>query len=162
MQPEDFAEFLTPRHLGTRVSIEQPVTASGRELLVDKGTTAEGEQLPSPLTNIAHVFYPRRMGEWRSGQVQPSGGAGSKNIEFKFVEGSQREQKTNERGLPTVISLGVVEVADDGVVVRIRSATKQAGGEGGLRSIMEAAGWPIRLAPRRRPLRDRADRPESC
>lgn len=151
MQPEDFAEFLSMRHLGTRASIEGPVTASARELLVDKGTTVEGEQRASPLTNIAHVFYPRRMGEWRSGQVQPGGGEGSKNIEFKFVEGSQREQKTNERGLPTVISLGVVVVDDDGVIVQVRSATKQAGDVEGLIRIMTAAGWPLRLTPRQGP-----------
>ncbi len=91
------------------------------------------------------------MGEWRSGQVQPGGGEGSKNIEFKFVEGSQREQKTNERGLPTVISLGVVVVDDDGVIVQVRSATKQAGDVEGLIRIMTAAGWPLRLTPRQGP-----------
>jgi hypothetical protein len=145
MEPEDFAAFLSMQHLGTRASISKPVGKTARELLVDKGTTTEGEQRQSPLTSIAQVFYPRRMGEWRSGQIQKTGGEGSKGIEFKFVEGSQQEQKTNPRGLPTVISLGVVEVDDNGVIVRILSATPQAGGVEGLKKIMETAKWSMRL-----------------
>jgi hypothetical protein len=133
--PEEFAKNLAMTKTATRAAIQRPVGKAGRDLLVDKGKTSEGEQHEGPLCSIAHVFYPRKIGEWKSGQIQKTAGEGAKGIEFVW-----QGQDT-----PKATSLGVIEIDDDGAVIRIISAEPEAGGKDGLLKIMQSARWPLKL-----------------
>ena len=139
-KPVDFANLLVREQRGTRAAIQSPVSATAREQLVDKGTLPEGMQRPSPLVGIAHVFYPRYLGQWITRQIQkdPTTG-GAVGIEYIF----------NASGQPQTVSLGSVEVDDDGTVVRIIStnSVNVPGGPEELEQVMIAARWRVRLRP---------------
>jgi hypothetical protein len=140
LEPVDFANLLVREQKGTRAAIQSPVTASVREQLVDKGTLPSGEQRPSPLVGIAHVFYPRYLGQWITRQIQKDPGTGGAvGIEYIF----------NASGQPETVSLGSVEVADDGTVVRIISVNNAnvPGGPAELEKVMIAAKWRVALVP---------------
>jgi hypothetical protein len=138
MKPADFAGLLVREQKGTRAAIQSPVGAGMREQLVDKGTLPGGEQRQSPLVGIAHVFYPRYLGQWITRQIQsdPQAG-GAKLIEFIYAQ----------EGQPQTVSLGSVEVDDDGTVVNILSINSKnvPGGPEEFERIMTAAHWKVKL-----------------
>jgi hypothetical protein len=112
-----------------------------RRRYVDKGVDEHGEQRRGPLSSIAYVFYPRDIGEWRSGPIEKRTHKPGDpvTIEFTFVPTDRK---------PAATGLGVVEIDDAGVVVRIIEVnlTNVPGGAPDLKAIMEKAGWKVDLS----------------
>ena len=87
MQPEDFAEFRATRHLETRCPDRGAGDGETRDLLVDKGTTVEGEQRPScsPTSRTSSTPTHGRMAQ-RAGAA---GGGGEAEEHRVQVRGGQ-------------------------------------------------------------------------
>ncbi|MGC1310441.1 MAG: DUF4157 domain-containing protein [Phormidesmis sp.] len=113
----------------------QVPTGRERQLLVDQGTTAEGEQRET-LSSYASVFWESSVGQFVSRQVQrdPSQG-GSTAIEFVF----------NGEGQPRVRNLGIVRVGDDGAIEEIVEITNEIESVEAFVSLMERSRWTVRL-----------------
>jgi hypothetical protein len=113
-------------------------TGASRDLLVDRGTTAEGEQRES-LSDYASVFWESYVGQFTSRQVQSDPTQGG-IIATEFVWLGE--------GQPRVINLGIVRVGADGSIVEIVETTPTAGTEADFVATMRRAGWTVRLDSR--------------
>lgn len=135
--PGDPVEYLQNNLKLGRASraARQVPTGSERNLLVDRGTTAEGEQRVT-LSSYASVFWESYTGQFESRQVQSDANQeGSKAIEFVF---DSREQ-------PRVHNLGIVRVGDDGAIVEIVEITSEVASIDEFITLMRRSRWTVRL-----------------
>lgn len=141
LDPEMYAAGLVRRGSAMTAAVQRPAAKTARSMYVDVGVDEQGQQREGPLSNIAQVFYARRHGEWIARQIQSRANTGgSQTIEFIWHD---------KASSPSVISLGSIEVDDDGAVVRILevNSTNVPGGRAQMAEIMTKAGWRLRLDP---------------
>jgi hypothetical protein len=125
-----------------------PASSERRSYGIDQGVDEHGEQRRGPLSSIALVFRERQPGEWVSRAIQQQG------PQRVLVGGDPQDVPTVKEyvwqgeGEPRAETLGTIEVADDGTVVRVIDVARSVrGGREGFIQMMRAAGWPMRLEP---------------
>jgi hypothetical protein len=142
LEPDKFLGKLMRQGIATSAAIPGPSNIRRRETLVNKGTDEHGQQRPGPLSPFAMVFYPRQSGDWISRQVESRTHKPGDPVSIEFIY--------QGRGRPEVQALGVIEIDDDGTVVRIVETNAEAvpGGAGDFVKIMQKAGWTVKLRGR--------------
>jgi hypothetical protein len=139
LDPLTFLRDKLRRGHGTAAAFAKPPGYERRQAGVELGQTEEGKQRAT-LSNYAQVFYEKEVGQWKSRQVQPKPEQGE-NTSIEYI--------WQPEGSPVVMSLGIVQVDEDGTIVDVIEVQEAnvPGGRAKLIEIMKTAGWRVQVKP---------------
>ena len=127
--------------VGTTAAWGHPPEKRRRALGVNLGPEEPGGEQREVLSKYAHVFLP-----WHEIVTEP-GKAGTWWVK-DHPEAGGREYLFQGSTRPDVISLGAIEVDDDGNIVGILEVSRNLkGGAARLKDLMKAARWPVDKLP---------------
>ncbi|WP_299899260.1 DUF4157 domain-containing protein [uncultured Aquimarina sp.] len=138
---QDPVTFLTNKltmNESTAAAWSSPQSNTMRNRGVNLGTDQDGNQRET-LSRFAQIFYEKEVGDWQSRPLERDHGPGEPRI-LEYIYQKQ--------GNPQVISLGVVELNDNGEIVQIIEVNSNniRGGRSGLIQLLERKGWRMNLS----------------
>jgi hypothetical protein len=136
-KPEDFLRDKLRQKTATSAAVSMPAGRERRAGFVNLGPTEWGEQR-EPLGSLAMVFYAEEFGKWTSRWLQ-------KPENLAPGEIPTREFVWEHPGSPKSVNLGVIELDDAGMVIRIVDVNLDnvPGGAKELAGIMRKAAWNV-------------------